>query len=59
MLHLTKFQSPSTLEKIIKSLREEMIEIGTKEGLTNKKTILISHKLDLYIAEYQALKNVK
>jgi hypothetical protein len=43
------------LEKVIESLRKEMIRIGIQEGLTTKRTIAISQKLDKYIAIYQAV----
>ncbi|MCQ6277670.1 aspartyl-phosphate phosphatase Spo0E family protein [Bacillus sp. EB600] len=45
------------LEKLIESLREEMIRIGIKEGLNSEKTIEISQKLDRYISKYQFLRN--
>lgn len=41
------------LIKTIESLREEMIRIGIKEGLTNEKTIQISQQLDTFITKYQ------
>jgi hypothetical protein len=42
---------------MIKSLRQEMIQTGLKEGLTHKKTIELSQKLDEYIARYQVFRN--
>ena len=42
------------LVKMIESLREEMIRVGLKEGLSSDKTVEISQKLDQYIANYQA-----
>lgn len=44
------------LENKIEFLRNEMIMIGLKEGLSSEKTISISQKLDCYIAKYQAQK---
>ncbi|PAE36665.1 aspartyl-phosphate phosphatase Spo0E family protein [Bacillus sp. 7884-1] len=43
------------LIRIIELLRREMIQTGIKEGLTSKKPIEISRKLDVYIAKYQAI----
>lgn len=39
----------------INFLREEMIYIGLKEGLTSRNTLTISQKLDQYIARYQSI----
>lgn len=54
---MTIIDNKNSLINTIEYLRAEMIRIGIKEGLTNNKTIEISHKLDLYIAKYQDLKN--
>lgn len=43
----------SDLLGIIEALREEMIKIGMKEGLSSEKTIEMSQMLDHYIANYQ------
>jgi hypothetical protein len=43
------------LIRIIELLRKEMIQTGIKEGLTSKKTIELSRKLDVYIAKYQVI----
>ena len=43
------------LIQIIQLLRQEMIETGLKEGLTSKKTIELSQKLDRHITRYQVL----
>lgn len=59
MLLFPKLEDKLKLEITIKSLREEMIKAGVQEGLNHEKTILISQKLDFYIAEYQALKIAK
>lgn len=56
MISLQKNRHHSFLEKTIKSLRKELIQIGTREGLTSEKTIKISQKLDIFIAEYQYMK---
>ncbi|WP_053362396.1 aspartyl-phosphate phosphatase Spo0E family protein [Bacillus sp. FJAT-27251] len=45
----------SNLVQSIQLLRQEMIETGLKEGLTSKKTIELSQKLDSFIARYQIL----
>jgi hypothetical protein len=45
------------LLKQIEFLRKEMISVGIQEGLTSEKTLIISQKLDIIIAKYQALKN--
>ncbi|WP_370576285.1 aspartyl-phosphate phosphatase Spo0E family protein [Neobacillus niacini] len=45
------------LKNQIEILREEMISIGLSKGLCNEQTILISEKLDHYIAVYLSLKN--
>ncbi|MED1469193.1 aspartyl-phosphate phosphatase Spo0E family protein [Bacillus salipaludis] len=42
----------SHLDRVIDSLRKEMIQTGIKEGLTSKKTIALSQKLDEYIARW-------
>ncbi|WP_084820235.1 aspartyl-phosphate phosphatase Spo0E family protein [Mesobacillus campisalis] len=47
----------SNLVQSIQLLRQEMIETGLKEGLTSKKTIELSQKLDRFIAKYQFLIN--
>jgi hypothetical protein len=41
----------------IKQLRENMIQCGMKEGLSNEKTINLSQELDQYIYLYQCIKN--
>jgi hypothetical protein len=43
------------LMNTINILREEMIQTGFKEGLTSENTILLSQKLDNYIAQYQSM----
>jgi hypothetical protein len=47
----------SKLEKLIETLRVEMIRIGIQEGLNSERTIEISQKLDVYISKYHFLKN--
>ncbi|VEF49396.1 Spo0E like sporulation regulatory protein [Bacillus freudenreichii] len=42
-----------TLLDEINSLRKEMVIYGTTKGLTNKKTIEISQKLDIILNKYQ------
>lgn len=46
----------SELLNTIESLRNEMIRIGNKEGLTSEKTLEISQKLDTFISKYQTVK---
>ncbi len=41
------------LLKTINILRQEMIRVGIKEGLTSERTVNISRKLDIYIMKYQ------
>jgi hypothetical protein len=41
--------------RTIESLRQEMIQIGIKEGLHSEKTIKISQQLDVFIAQYQSI----
>ncbi|WP_144061446.1 aspartyl-phosphate phosphatase Spo0E family protein [Bacillus sp. 1NLA3E] len=41
--------------RTIESLRKEMIQIGIKEGLQSEKTIKISQRLDVFIAQYQSI----
>jgi hypothetical protein len=45
------------LEKTIELLRKEMIHIGLQDGFTSEGTVILSQKLDFYIAKYQTLKN--
>lgn len=47
------------LIKRIEFLRKEMIRVDIQEGLTSEKTLIISRKLDIFIAKYQAQKNQK
>jgi hypothetical protein len=47
------YNTDDNLIKSIKTLQEELIITGIKEGLGSKNTIVISQKLDLYIAKYQ------
>lgn len=53
MITLAKVEKKIDLEKNIRTLRKELILIGTKEGLTSENTIKISQKLDLFITKYQ------
>lgn len=53
----SKIVEKSNLIQIIQLLRQEMIETGLKEGLTSKKTIELSQKLDRYITRYQVFMN--
>ncbi|WP_256233865.1 aspartyl-phosphate phosphatase Spo0E family protein [Bacillus sp. EB600] len=57
MIFMPMIDEKFKLEKLIESLREEMIRIGIKEGLNSEKTIEISQKLDRYISKYQFLRN--
>jgi hypothetical protein len=47
----------SKLEKLIETLRDEMIRIGIQEGLNSKRTLEISQELDIYISKYHFLKS--
>lgn len=42
---------------IINRLKKEMIHVGLQEGLTSKKTVALSQKLDEYIVKYQVISN--
>lgn len=46
----------SELLGTIESLRKELIRIGNQEGLSSRKTIEISQKLDLFISKYQTIR---
>lgn len=50
---LSNYVEKSHLNRIINTLRNEMIQTGLKEGLSSKKTIALSQRLDEYIARYQ------
>lgn len=52
---MSMFNELLKLEKLIETLRDEMIRIGIHEGLTSEKTIAISQELDIYIAKYQGI----
>jgi hypothetical protein len=56
MLSLKTVEKSNYIQ-IIELLRQEMIETGLKEGLTSKKTIQLSQKLDRYITKYQVFMN--
>ncbi|WP_160725272.1 aspartyl-phosphate phosphatase Spo0E family protein [Bacillus sp. USDA818B3_A] len=43
------------LKMNIELLRNEMIRLGTEEGLTSQRTLQISEELDRYIMKYQLL----
>lgn len=53
---MLKIHEKAELLKFIESLRKEMICVGIQEGLSSKKTIKISQKLDRYLSIYQTLK---
>ncbi|MDQ1143896.1 hypothetical protein QE429_000723 [Bacillus sp. SORGH_AS 510] len=55
MLPIPITDKKSSLLLKIKSLRNEMIQAGLKEGLASEKTIAISQQLDKYIAQYQVI----
>lgn len=50
---MLKIDTNLELLGLIENLRREMICVGLKEGLSSEKTIEISQKLDIYIANYQ------
>jgi len=54
-MHVSTNVEQNELMHIIKSLQNEMVKIGLKEGLTAKKTIAVSQTLDEYIIKYQTL----
>ncbi|MDP4084805.1 MAG: aspartyl-phosphate phosphatase Spo0E family protein [Bacillota bacterium] len=51
--------SSDVLESKIERLRKELMVIANNEGLCCEETILISQRLDNYIAKYQAIKKEK
>ena len=53
----SKSVEKSNIIQIIELLRQELTETGLKEGLTSKKTIELSQKLDSFITRYQVLMN--
>ncbi len=55
MLNIEMAVEKLKLELDIEMLRQELICTGMTEGLTNKRTIEISQKLDQYILKYQSL----
>jgi hypothetical protein len=57
MIFMPIVDEKSKLESLIETLRDEMIRIGTQEGLNSKRTIEISQKLDIYISKYYFLKS--
>ncbi|MYL32118.1 Spo0E family sporulation regulatory protein-aspartic acid phosphatase [Pontibacillus yanchengensis] len=52
-MNVNKELSNEELNQSITSLRSLMIEIGLTYGLNHEKTLEISQKLDIYIAETQ------
>lgn len=48
--------TPNTLENSIERLRKELILHAANKGLHCEQTILVSQRLDAYIAEYQSIK---
>lgn len=58
MILMPIIDETSKLEKLIETLRDEMIRIGIQEGLNSERTIEISQKLDHYISKYLFLKNL-
>jgi hypothetical protein len=55
VISLLKTDEILSLGNKIESLRKEMIRIGIQEGLTSKRTVQISQKLDKYISKYQKM----
>ena len=55
MLLIPDVNSKKELLKNIDYLRDEMIRLGLKEGLSSKNTIYISQILDGYLVKYQSL----
>jgi hypothetical protein len=56
-MHVLNSVEKRELKNVIESLRQEMIQTGLKEGLSSKKTVALSHKLDEYIVKYQMIIN--
>lgn len=44
-----------SLKKEIQQKRQELIKLGTKMGLQDNKTLLVSQELDQLILEFQKL----
>jgi hypothetical protein len=59
MRTMLQLNSENRLEilTIINLLKNEMIHVGLQEGLTSKKTVALSQKLDEYITRYQVMTN--
>ncbi|WP_081799363.1 aspartyl-phosphate phosphatase Spo0E family protein [Neobacillus jeddahensis] len=53
MLPIPVTDKKNNLLIMIKTLRDEMINSGMKEGLTSENTIALSQKLDECIVKYQ------
>lgn len=56
MILLSIMNKKSELEEIIELLRKEMIHLGIQDGFTSERVVMLSQKLDSYIAKYQILK---
>ena len=55
---MEKTQTKDNMDQLkldIEFLRNEMIRVGTEEGLTSQRTLQISEELDRYITKYQLL----
>jgi len=55
---MEKTQTKDNMDQLkldIEFLRNEMIRVGTEEGLTSQRTLQISEELDRYIMKYQLL----
>lgn len=59
MLIVQVIDTPTKIQLKIETLRQEMIQSGLNEGLTSKRTIEISNKLDDYIVKYQQMKRTE
>lgn len=53
---LLELMSPSELEESIYLLRRKLFKIAAIQGLSDKRAIEISKRLDLYLQRYNALK---
>ncbi|MEH7106506.1 aspartyl-phosphate phosphatase Spo0E family protein [Bacillus sp. JJ1764] len=55
MLKIRLIHQKRKLKNHMELLRNEMMRLGLKEGLSNKRTVQVSKKLDQAILKYQSL----
>ncbi|MFD1706574.1 aspartyl-phosphate phosphatase Spo0E family protein [Siminovitchia sediminis] len=51
----TLYKTKQTLQKEINALRREMIMTGMTKGLSSKKTVEVSQKLDHILNQYELI----